>query len=73
MDAHCLKPDDLPDLKIETLGPCKIDSPLISLGSHFVDDDEKVVKSLQRILDLDEQMNYLVHTAHDISSTLKLA
>jgi len=42
MDAHCLKPDELPDLKIETLGPCKIDSPLISLGSHFVEDDERI-------------------------------
>jgi len=42
MDAHCLNPDELPDLEIETLGPCKIDSPLISLGSHFVEDDERI-------------------------------
>jgi len=42
MDTHCLKPDELPDLAIETLGPCKIDSPLISLGSHFVEDDERI-------------------------------
>ncbi|MBL7153960.1 MAG: ATP-dependent 6-phosphofructokinase [Phycisphaerae bacterium] len=42
MDAHCLTPDDLPNLGIESLGPCKIDSPLISGGSHFVDDDERI-------------------------------
>ena len=42
MDTHCLKPDELPDLNIETLGPCEIDSPLISISSHFVEDDERI-------------------------------
>lgn len=43
MDAYSLSPDELGDLTIETLGPAKIDSPLIEKGSHFVDDDEKVL------------------------------
>jgi len=42
MDAHSLTPDDLADLRIDTLGPCKIDSPLLSLSSHFVGDDERI-------------------------------
>lgn len=42
MDAHSLTPDDLADLRIDTLGPRKIDSPLLSLNSHFVEDGEKV-------------------------------
>ena len=42
MDAHCLKPDELPDLHIEKLGSAAIDSPLIPAGAHFVDDDEKI-------------------------------
>ncbi len=42
MDAGCLKPDDLPDLEIEKLGSATIDSPLIPVGAHFVDDDEKI-------------------------------
>jgi 6-phosphofructokinase 1 len=42
MDAHSLTPEDLADLRIDTLGPCKMDSPLLSLSSHFVEDDERV-------------------------------
>ncbi|HLB73808.1 MAG TPA: hypothetical protein VJJ98_07300, partial [Sedimentisphaerales bacterium] len=42
MDAHSLTPDDLANLRIDTLGPCKIDSPLLSLSSHFVEDEERV-------------------------------
>jgi 6-phosphofructokinase 1 len=42
MDAYCLKPDELPDLVIERLGDATIDSPLISTGRHFIDEDEKV-------------------------------
>ncbi len=43
MDAYSLKPDELPDLAIEKLGSPMIDSPLIKVESHFVDDDEKVL------------------------------
>jgi len=43
MDADCLKPDELPDLTIETLGEAAIDSPLLPRGGHFVDDDEKIL------------------------------
>lgn len=42
MDAHCLKPAELPDLQIETVGRCKVDSPLISLGAHFAEDSERI-------------------------------
>ena len=42
MDAYCLKPEDLPDLAIEALGQCTIDSPLLSLNSQFVHDDERI-------------------------------
>jgi len=42
MDAHCLKPDELPCLEIERLGACFIDSPLIEAGSDFVDDEERI-------------------------------
>ncbi|TKJ38042.1 MAG: diphosphate--fructose-6-phosphate 1-phosphotransferase [Planctomycetes bacterium B3_Pla] len=43
MDAYCLKPDELPDLAIETLGAPTIDSPLVKGKRHFVDDDEKIL------------------------------
>ncbi|MHC4496618.1 MAG: 6-phosphofructokinase [Planctomycetota bacterium] len=43
MDAYCLKPDELPDLAIETLGAPTIDSPLARNKRHFVDDDEKII------------------------------
>ena len=43
MDAFSLRPDELPDLAIDTLGPSKIDSPLPEGGHGFVDDSEKVV------------------------------
>ncbi|MHC4645972.1 MAG: ATP-dependent 6-phosphofructokinase [Planctomycetota bacterium] len=43
MDAHCLKPDELPDLTIERLGPATIDHPLRRGECHFVDDHEKVL------------------------------
>jgi 6-phosphofructokinase 1 len=42
MDSHCLTPGRLPPLQIDRLGPATIDSPLISAGTHFVDDDEKI-------------------------------
>jgi len=43
MDAYCLKPDELPDLTIQTLGEPTIDSPLIRSQRHFVEDNEKVL------------------------------
>ena len=42
MDANCPKPDELPDLNIESLGPCEIDSPLATVGTRFVDDSERI-------------------------------
>ena len=43
MDAFSLRPDELPDLSIDTLGPPKIDSPLAEGGGGFIDDSEKVL------------------------------
>ncbi|MHC4510934.1 MAG: ATP-dependent 6-phosphofructokinase [Planctomycetota bacterium] len=43
MDAYCLRPDELPDLTIETLGPARIDSPLMLRGYRFIEDDERVL------------------------------
>jgi hypothetical protein len=43
MDAYSLRPDELPDLTIETLGSPMIDSPLIEGKRHFIDDGEKVL------------------------------
>jgi 6-phosphofructokinase 1 len=43
MDANSLKPDELPDLTIERLGPPKTDSPLTEARRHFVEDEEKVL------------------------------
>ncbi len=43
MDAHCLRPDELPDLTIEKLGPPMIDSPLCRSKRHFTEDDEKIL------------------------------
>jgi 6-phosphofructokinase 1 len=43
MDAYCLKPDELPDLTIETLGPPQLDSPLAQRGYCFIEDTEKVL------------------------------
>jgi 6-phosphofructokinase 1 len=43
MDAYCLRPDELPDLKIEKLGQPKIGSPLIEAKRRFINDDEKVL------------------------------
>lgn len=43
MDAEFLKPNELSDLTIETLGEAAIDSPLLAGGRHFVDDDEKIL------------------------------
>ena len=42
MDAHCFKPEELPDLTIEKLGSCTIESPLCQDKRHFVEDDEKI-------------------------------
>jgi 6-phosphofructokinase 1 len=41
-DAYCLRPDELPDLTIEKLGPSTITSPLVRSRCHFIDDNEKV-------------------------------
>jgi len=43
MDVYCLKPDELPDLTIERLGPARVDSPLIPRGYRFIEDDERVL------------------------------
>ncbi len=43
MDAFSLRPDELPDLSIDTLGPPRTDSPLAEGGCGFVDDSEKVL------------------------------
>jgi len=43
MDAYCLRPDELPDLTIEKLGPPTIDSPLIQGKRHFTDDQERIL------------------------------
>ncbi|MHC4243228.1 MAG: ATP-dependent 6-phosphofructokinase [Planctomycetota bacterium] len=43
MDAFSLRPDELPDLSIDTLGPPKKDSPLPEGGDGFIDDSEKVL------------------------------
>ena len=43
MDADCLRPDELPDLCIERLGPAPITSPLTQRDRHFIDDDEKIL------------------------------
>jgi 6-phosphofructokinase 1 len=43
MDASYIKPDELPDLRIERIGPTTIDSPLIHSNRHFVDDDEMIL------------------------------
>lgn len=40
---HSLRPEELPDLSIESLGPAKFDSPLKSTARHTVSDDEKVL------------------------------
>ena len=42
MDAFSLRPDELPDLTIDTLGQAKIDSPLTEGKRCFVDDSEKI-------------------------------
>ena len=42
MDAYSLTPDELTDLTIERLGSSAFDSPLISDGCHFIEEDEKV-------------------------------
>ncbi len=43
MDAFSLRPDELPDLAIDTIGLPKIDSPLTEGGGGFIDDSEKVL------------------------------
>jgi 6-phosphofructokinase 1 len=43
MDAECLKPNELPDLTIETLGTAQVESPLLRGERHFVTDDEKIL------------------------------
>lgn len=43
MDAIGLKPQELPDLTIENLGPCTIPYPVRRGTRHFIEDDEKVL------------------------------
>lgn len=43
MDAHSLRPDELPDLTIEKLGRPTITSPLVGGARHFIDDHEKIL------------------------------
>jgi len=43
MDASFIRPNELPDLQIERIGPATIDSPLIHSNRHFVDDDERIL------------------------------
>ena len=43
MDASYIRPDELPDLTIERIGPPTVDSPLIQRERHFVDDDERIL------------------------------
>jgi len=43
MDAHSFKPEELPDLNIEKLGPSSVVSPLIQDKRHFVEEDEKIL------------------------------
>jgi 6-phosphofructokinase 1 len=43
MDAYCLRPDELPNLTIETLGPPQLNSPLAQRGYCFIEDTEKVL------------------------------
>ncbi|HUV64556.1 MAG TPA: ATP-dependent 6-phosphofructokinase [Sedimentisphaerales bacterium] len=38
-----MRPDELPDLTIETLGPAREDSPLVPRGYRFIEDDERVL------------------------------
>jgi 6-phosphofructokinase 1 len=60
MDAHCLRPDELPDLTIEKLGPATVDYPLKRGKCHFVDDKESILlysdsESLNACRDLGEE------------------
>jgi 6-phosphofructokinase 1 len=43
MDAFSLRPDELPDLAIDTLGVPKIESPLPESERGFVDDSERIL------------------------------
>jgi len=43
MDADFLKPDELPELIIERLGPAIIEYPQKRGAAHFIEDDEKVM------------------------------
>jgi len=43
MDASYIRPDELPDLTIDRIGPPTVDSPLVQSNHHFVDDDEKIL------------------------------
>jgi len=43
MDAHLIRPEELPDLTIDKLGPAKVTSPLLRENPQFVNDDEKVL------------------------------
>ncbi|MHA1449913.1 MAG: response regulator [Candidatus Hodarchaeales archaeon] len=38
----------------------------------IIDDDEAVVRSLKRILELDEKLDYRIFTARDVSSVMKI-
>jgi len=43
MNAIGLKPEELPDLTIEKLGPCTIPYPVRRGAPHFIDNDERVL------------------------------
>lgn len=43
MDAHCLRPEELPDLTIDKLGTPTIASPLARGKCHFIEDHEKIL------------------------------
>jgi 6-phosphofructokinase 1 len=43
MDAYYLRPDELPDLTIEKLGPATIDHPLKRSKCRFIDDQENIL------------------------------
>jgi len=52
MDAYFLRPDELPDLTIDNLGPATIDSPLCRGRSHFTDDEKILLYSHSRNLQM---------------------
>jgi len=70
MDAHCLKPDELPCLDIERLGACSIDSPLIEAGSLDIERlgacsiDSPLVEAGSDFVDDEERIAVFSHSAN---------